>query len=323
MATLGSYYIDSSAFNTATGVYTDANLSILAPDGWYQSCGTYRRQLLGVLQAPELCALCNTTECGTNPSGGFLVSGTGKFDLSVNLGTATGSWKVAFSPGEIPKKISVSYSSGTTVNGSSSVYGFLAGPYFGRTSVATANGFPVNSPFSVVTREWDGTVNGANQGTNFVSTGTSSLETATAGDFSGTVLDPGVINLFIPKTVAEPQTATISIISPVGGTTTSFGLSNNCPANLTGFSASSMRGDFTSACSEARTNTFYNGVVNGVAGQPALHDVIFIDNESATTLAEAGGGGAGFYSYADGVNPVGWFEIDINSVIVNIGACPP
>jgi len=31
MATLGSYYIDSTDFTTATGVYTDIDLTIAAP----------------------------------------------------------------------------------------------------------------------------------------------------------------------------------------------------------------------------------------------------------------------------------------------------
>ena len=51
-------YINSDDFDTATGIYDDANLTILAPDGFYQSGGRYRQQLQGVLGPSLACTDC-------------------------------------------------------------------------------------------------------------------------------------------------------------------------------------------------------------------------------------------------------------------------
>jgi hypothetical protein len=56
MATSSTYYIDSSSFNTATSVYTNQELTIKAPDGYYSIGGLYRRQLFGNLQELVSCS---------------------------------------------------------------------------------------------------------------------------------------------------------------------------------------------------------------------------------------------------------------------------
>lgn len=55
MATSSLYYIDSSSFNTAVSVYTNPELTIKAPDGYYSIDGLYRRQLFGKLQSLTSC----------------------------------------------------------------------------------------------------------------------------------------------------------------------------------------------------------------------------------------------------------------------------
>jgi len=52
-------YINSDDFLTATAVYNDVNLTVLAPDGFYQSEGRYRQQLLGVLGQSTACPDCS------------------------------------------------------------------------------------------------------------------------------------------------------------------------------------------------------------------------------------------------------------------------
>ena len=52
-------YINSDDFLTATAVYDDVNLTVLAPDGFYQSEGRYRQQLLGVLGQSTSCPNCS------------------------------------------------------------------------------------------------------------------------------------------------------------------------------------------------------------------------------------------------------------------------
>lgn len=55
MATPSNYYIDTNDFSTAASVWTDLNLTIKAPDGFYSFFGNYRQQLNGILLAIDSC----------------------------------------------------------------------------------------------------------------------------------------------------------------------------------------------------------------------------------------------------------------------------
>ena len=61
--------------------------------------------------------------------------------------------------------------------------------------------------------------------------------------------------------------------------------------------------------------------MGGIAGDPGLYDVMFVNSNAANTLAATLG--TGFYGYSSASVPTGYFEIDANSVIVSIGTCPP
>ena len=55
-----SYYLNTASFTTATSVYTDANLTSLAADGFYKdSSGNVREQSSGILTATSSCVTCN------------------------------------------------------------------------------------------------------------------------------------------------------------------------------------------------------------------------------------------------------------------------
>ena len=58
MATPGIYYIDTSSFTDALSVYTDAALTICAPDGFYQVGRVSRQQVNCALLPPENCPSC-------------------------------------------------------------------------------------------------------------------------------------------------------------------------------------------------------------------------------------------------------------------------
>jgi hypothetical protein len=53
------YYTDSTSLSTATSIYTDVNLTTLAADGYYSDKSVSRRQVSGILQAPETCTNCS------------------------------------------------------------------------------------------------------------------------------------------------------------------------------------------------------------------------------------------------------------------------
>ena len=55
-----SYYLNTASFTTAASVYTDANLTSLAADGFYKdSIGNVREQSSGILTATSSCVTCN------------------------------------------------------------------------------------------------------------------------------------------------------------------------------------------------------------------------------------------------------------------------
>lgn len=56
--TQGLYYLDGATFASAIGVYTDAALTVAAPNGYYSQNGIVRQQTGGVLAAQENCPGC-------------------------------------------------------------------------------------------------------------------------------------------------------------------------------------------------------------------------------------------------------------------------
>lgn len=64
MATSSNYFIDSTTFATATAVFANPELSVLAPDGFYSFGTTTRQQSGGVLLAPQACPDCNLPVTG-------------------------------------------------------------------------------------------------------------------------------------------------------------------------------------------------------------------------------------------------------------------
>lgn len=72
------YHINADTFFEATSIYTDSNLTVLAPDGFYNYQGTYRQLLDGVLLDPIACPDC--ADCITWLGGTF--KGAGGFDAT-------------------------------------------------------------------------------------------------------------------------------------------------------------------------------------------------------------------------------------------------
>ena len=91
-------YIDSNNFLTAISVYNEEGLSSLAPDGYYENNGIYRRQLSGLLGPSVACESCapsysslslcfssvsaNELCCGNSTSVTVFVAGAGVTTLA-------------------------------------------------------------------------------------------------------------------------------------------------------------------------------------------------------------------------------------------------
>ena len=85
---LTTYYFEGLDFAVATTLYTDALMSVVAPDGYYAGGGTVRRQVNGLLLTAVTCPGCFIT-CG-NPQGNAVVSlgsDVGRMELKVDSGS--------------------------------------------------------------------------------------------------------------------------------------------------------------------------------------------------------------------------------------------
>lgn len=58
MAINSTYYLDAADLSTATAVYLDSLLQLIAPDGYYSDGTIVRQQSLGILLEEENCAAC-------------------------------------------------------------------------------------------------------------------------------------------------------------------------------------------------------------------------------------------------------------------------
>lgn len=57
------YYINGSSLGSATAVFLDPNLTVCAPDGFYQSGGVVRQQVGCVLLPQQSCPTCCNNPC--------------------------------------------------------------------------------------------------------------------------------------------------------------------------------------------------------------------------------------------------------------------
>lgn len=312
MATLGNYYIDAADFSNASAVWTNSTFTTKAPDGWYQSCGVVRRQVSGLLEPPNSCVACNPLCEDFNYNFNYF----GVYNLEVELGTGLGAVPLRLSPSNIPNAMYVTYKGITYNEYSIANFGYGVG-YVGRSDKFTDYGFPAGSPYSVPVFQWDGgaanawSPTGAQQTLVIAPADTTSITAPTV---------PGVCHMYVPKVDIDPQTITVQVRGAVGAGDDTWSFEVDCPQALTGFSASDLAASSIAACALALTDTYYLGPVNGTATNIQQYDWVFADENAEVRLANAPGKGAGYYHYNEG-GVDKWFEIDTNSIIINLGNC--
>jgi len=305
MATSSNYYIDTATFATATAVFVNQNLSVLAPDGIYSFGSTTRQQSGGVLQAAVTCPACGTP-CGGAISGS---GGTGIYKITLDVGSlATGAIVISFDPAGVPDGIRATY------NGV--VYNKISSP---------ANGVRQGTPgnFTVIgTTGADCGLNGNTTtgnytvynyvGTVFVNSGTTQANTLVPGDvFLGATF--GNTKLVIPKPTANPSVVNIEIIGPCSGTGWNF--SAICPTALPSFTASNVSASPTVPCATATPNTFYFVKVH-IAGDSfvGLYDYVFTDANGQFPLAN------GYYRTTNVAAPNGVIQVS-NGAVIELTPC--
>lgn len=308
MPTTETVYMNGETLATSTALFTDADLTICASDGWY-SDGTVIRQLLGcVLGAPRQC-----DPCGLNCDAATFTYTDARqnlYTIETNLGAATGAVVVTIDPAIIPKGVRVTYD-GTVYNKfSSEDYGLLqsatSGNFtvMGKSSSACAN---IADPTTYYLSEYQF------NGSTFVSVPNAENITINPTDLDLTGDVPNSCVLVIPKTAATPDTLNIEIAAQCSYTgTQSFEFTVACATSLTSFSASARQSSQGDACTASPTSTYYLvDVSGGGASTPGLHDYVFDDANGATPATD------GYY----GIGGVSYIQVE-NGIVIATGSCP-
>lgn len=305
MATSSTYYLNAPSLGSATSVFTNADLTVLAADGFYSDGVIVREQISGLLVAQQTCPAC-ATPCG----GSISASGQqGIYYLNIDLGTDIGAVVITFNPASVPDGISALFNSVVYNGVSSPSYGWLQGTaglptYVGATGADC--GIVANSPYTLDEFQYNGST--------FTDLETTTSVSVVAGQMQLTAAGPGNCKMVIPKTAASPSVVDMTFIGPCLGTVFSIGVA--CPAPLTSFASSTVNLDSATACSDTIDQTYYVAHVNGAAGTLGLYDLVFSDANGEFKL------GAGFYkTTAAGTDD--WYEVDANGVIVSFGECVP
>jgi hypothetical protein len=303
MATSSTYYLNAPSLGSATAVFTNAALTVCAPNGFY-SDGIISRELVDCVLLPQqTCPSC-TIPCGDSISADGL---QGIYYLNTDLGAAIGAVLIRFNTINIPDGIKAVYNSVVYNGVSSPTSGWLQGSaglptYIGLQSADC--GIVAGSPYTLAEFQYDGT--------DFAALGTTTSVSVLAGQMELTALAPGNTLMVIPKIAASPSILNLEFIGPCSGTV--FDISVACPAALTSFSSSTVSATSELACADAIDQTYYVAHVNGSSGTLGLYDLVFTDVNGQFKLA------AGFYKTNDaGANE--WYQVDANGAIVLFGIC--
>jgi len=307
MATQSTYYLNGPSLSSATAVFTDANLTTCAPDGYYRQ-GSVVRQLVGcVLLPPQVCPAC-VDNCNT----GTIESSTAEsvFNVSLFVGDGpadVGAIIIRFNPLTVPDGIYAQFDSVIYNTLSSPTYGLLSAVsnlpiYIGDSG--SDCGLVIDSPHVLDVYSW---YNAA-----FNPTLTTETVTILPTQLDLTVTSPGQCVMVVPKPLQNPSIIDIKIISPCP--LTDFAMDVSCPTILPEFASSQMFESSVEACSGDRGETYYYVHVNGAAGVLGLYDWVFSDYYGQTVLSN------GYYSSTSCPPGSDWFRVQ-DGIIVEFGAC--
>lgn len=303
-----SYYLDAPSLGSATAVYTDAALTICAPDGFYSDTLIVRELVGCVLQPQQICKSCGVA-CGTDCSNTELK--TGVYKVTIDLGndpTSIGAVIVKFDPQSFPKGIEAEYD-GVVYNAlSSPIYGFLQG----------ALGFPtyigdVDDDCGITTGFHTLPNYTFNPSTLVYSTnGTTQIVNIFPSQVQTTINNPGECVFVIPKTSINPSSLTITVFSPCSS---AFTLDVSCPTVLPIFYGGQGSSLPSQACEYQDTIAYYSAPVNGNGTILGLFDWVFLDINGEFHAPD------GYYYAPTALTPpYEWFRLE-NGVIVEFGQC--
>lgn len=305
------FYINGTTLSNSTAVFSDANLTTCAADGFYSDGTIVREQasclLLPIVQCPECLTPCGSSSIVGSSTVARL------FTLNVDLGNAVsdvGAVIIKFAPASTPVGIKATYDG--------ILYNKVSSPVDGY------HGSTVPNSYTYLGNTLDGCVPVAGNlysnipiynhvdGTGFVDTGNVQSVTPQAGELSlTTAAVPGTTVMVIPKLTADPQAILLEFANLTACPTNSFAVIVECPTLLTGYSSSLGAADSVTACGYTTGFTYYNAPVSGTAGNPAINDWVFQDAYGQYPLSQ------GFYK----INATEYIEVDANGVVIDRANC--
>lgn len=317
MAINSTFYLDAADLVTATTVYLDFDLTIVAPDGFYGDGTITREQSSGILLDSEICGDC-PAPCGTSIG----TSGSaGVYQINLNVGsTETGAILIMLNPASVPDGIRVTYDGVVYNKISSPNYGARQSSNPGHYTIIGTSGYEASCLFIPSGETITQTVYLFNPNLpppdQFEDTGTTQtnvIEGPPDPDFFIESSTFGNCIMVIPKTNITPSALLIEIIGPCGGTSWSF--SASCPVALPSFSSSNVYPDADISCINVLSNTYYFAKVHAAADTfVGLYDFVFTDENGEFPLAD------GFYLIDNVAVPKKVIEVE-NGVVVAITNC--
>ncbi len=322
------YYVDGTTLGNSTAIYTDIELTICAPAGYY-SDGIISRYLNVTssgcfLEAPADCPSC-AEPCGgsINASGGL---GLYKVTLDVG-GTAAdvGAIIVSMDPSSVPDGLKVdfgtqSYNVGvrqastiSTGGGTENAAGYAAGSAGNFTFIGVDGSCGVSSIPGIYELDVYNYINGG-----FQNSGTTESVTVTNADLVlnavGTTL-PGSLVVVVPKPNPSPNTITINILGPCKGTFWTGAVS--CPVLLDAFNSQIVPvSNSQDACFLPENDNLYCVSTTAIASTtyPLLRDQVFQDPYGNVRVTD------GWRTYSDSNSNRWKYETNLG-VVSKISMC--
>ena len=302
------FYINGTTLSNSTAVFSDAELTTCAADGFYSDgSGISREQVSCSLGPIQSCPEC-LTQCNTGPLS--VTTGQGTFLLDVDLGDTVsdiGAVIIKFVPTSVPDGIRATY------NGT--VYKTLSSDIDGLHSSSVSGGYVyvgdgVNPPcVPIAGATYSNLPIYRYNGTSFADTGVTKDITPQTGELSFSTVNPGNLYMVIPKLSSLPQALNIEMAGVCTGTV--FGIEVSCPALLTGYlSSSTPSPNSVDACAATVGSTYYNAPVAGTPGVPEVFDFVFYDAYGVSALVN------GFYQ----ITGSEWIEVE-NGIVITKGNC--
>ena len=323
-----NYYLDGTTFSNATKIYTDVDLTTLAPNGWYSFGGKYRHQTGGFLLGESVCPACDEA-CSPNPTGAgegsfqFTSNTPGVYYMKVSTGTGVGLIRPFiqllnndFMGIQIIHNATI-YNNWVNDEGYKSPgnsnpiwLGDASSPTPGPPAAGTVY---TNQP----TFTWSGTawVQGGNIGYTVNST-TNYNATFATNNWCGNInknsntlpLQDVDITIFVPPSVP-------------GGVNFRFTLT--CPQLLPAIPFNATRfANAVDACNAVGTSdsVFFGGAdnqTNITLTQIQVNGFVYTNQ-----FASSGSPIAGYYKIND-ITSNGYMQVDANGVVIAVGTCPP